>query len=127
MGLTNFPNGVSTDNDGYLYGAIADISTAASSFTVALPYDVIITGGQITSSTAVTVADAGVTFEIGGVVVAGMTSAITTAGAADGDAYSISEPTAETTLSAGTAIEVITDGLSTTASLGRVAITFKRA
>lgn len=126
MTLTGLPNGLRTDNDGYLYCAIADISTGASSFSVALPYDVIIVGGRITAETAVTVADAEVTFEIGGAVVTGMTSDITIAGAANGDTYAISEPTSETTLSAGTAIEVITDGASSTASLGRVAITYKR-
>ncbi len=126
MGLTKFPNGVATDVDGYLYAAIADISTAGSSFTVALPYDIEIVGGYITSETAVTVADAAITFEIGGSAVTGMGSTIAFTGAADGDAYAITAPTSTTTLSAGTAIEVITDGGSTTASLGRVAITYKR-
>jgi hypothetical protein len=126
MGLTKFPNGVASDVDGYLYAAIADISSAGSSFTVALPHDVQIVGGYITAETAVTVADAAITFEIGGTLVTGMDATIAFTGAADGDAYAISAPTSDTTLSAGTAIEVITDGGSTTASLGRVAIAYKR-
>ena len=126
MPLTKLPNGLGTDNDGYLYCAIADISSAASSWSVALPYDVEITGAVVTQETAVTGADADVTFEIGGVAITTMVATIAIAGGADGDAFTAVSPTGANSLTAGTSVEVITDGASTTASLGRVAITYKR-
>lgn len=126
MTLTGLPNGVKTDNDGYLYCAIADISSGASSWSVALPYDVEITGAVVTQETAVTGADAEVTFEIGGTPITSMAVTVAIAGGADGDAFIAVAPTGAASLSAGTSVEVITDGASTTASLGRVAITYKR-
>ena len=63
MGLTNFPNGVSTDVDGVLYGEITDLGTVAASFTAALPFDVEITGAYVTSESTVDV-NTIVTFEI---------------------------------------------------------------
>ena len=125
MSLTYLPNGLGTDYDGVLQTTIADISTAASSFTGALPYDVEITGAYVTQETAVTVAAAAVTFEIGGVAITTMAVTVLETGAA-GDAFAAVAPTGANTLTAGTAVEVITDGASTTASLGRVAIAYKR-
>jgi len=125
MGLTKFPNGVGTDNDGVLYAEIADISTGASSWTGALPFDVEITGAYVTQETAVTVAPAAVTFEIGGVAITSMAVAVAETGSA-GDSFAAVAPTGAYTLDAGTAIEVITDGGSTTASKGTVCIAYKR-
>ena len=125
MGLNLFPNGVGTDNDGVLQGEIADISTGASSFTAALPFDVEITGAYVTQETAVTVAPAAVTFEIGGVAITAMEATIAIGGA-DGDAFAAVAPTGANSLTAGTAVEIITDGGSTTASKGIVGITYKR-
>jgi len=125
MGVTKFPNGVATDNDGVLNAEIADISTGASSFTGALPFDVEITGAYVTMETAVTVASADVTFEIGGTAITSMAVTVPTGGAA-GDATAAVAPTAANSLTAGTAIEVITDGGSTTASKGIVGISYKR-
>jgi hypothetical protein len=125
MGLTVFPNGVASDHDGVLYGEIADISTAASSWTAALPFDVEITGAYVTQETAVTVAAATVTFEIGGTAITSMDVTVAETGAA-GDAFAAVAPTAANSLTAGTAIEIITDGASTTASKGIVGITYKR-
>ena len=125
MGLTKFPNGVSTDNDGVLYTEIADISTAASSWTAALPFNVQITGAYVVQETAVTVASSVITFEIGGTPITGMSVTVTAGGAA-GQAFASTTPTGAYTLTAGTAVEVVTDGGSTTASLGRVAISYKR-
>jgi hypothetical protein len=125
MGLTKFPNGVASDHDGVLQTEIADISSAASSFTAALPFDVEITGAYVTQETAITVADAAITFEIGGTAITAMVVTVDSASAA-GDAFAAVAPTGEFTLSAGTAVEVITDGASTTASKGIVGITYKR-
>jgi hypothetical protein len=126
MSLTKFPNGVGTDNDGVLETTITDISTGASSFTSALPYNVEITGAEVVQETAVTGADAEVTFEIAGTPITAMAATIAIAGGADGDAFSAVAPTGANSLAAGTSVEVITDGASTTASLGRVAISYKR-
>jgi len=124
--LTVFPNGVATDVDGVLEGVIVDVSAAASSWTGALPFDVEITGAYVTIDTAVTVADADITFEIGGTAITSMLVTIVNGTSAAGASYAAVAPTAENTLSAGTAIEIITDGGSTDASLGTVCITYKR-
>ena len=125
MSLTKFPNGIGTDYDGILYGEITDISTAASSWTAALPFAVEITGAYVTQETAVTVADAEITFEIDGTAITSMAVAVTTGGSA-GDTFAAVAPTGEYSLAAGKAIEIITDGASTTASKGIVGIAYKR-
>ena len=126
MGLTKFPNGVGTDVDGVLYAEIADVSAAASSWTGALPFDVEITGAYVTIDTAVTVGDAAVTFEIGGTAITSMVATVLNAASAAGSTFAAVAPTAEYALSAGTPIEVITDGGSTDASKGTVCISYKR-
>lgn len=123
--LTKFGNGVQSDHDGVLQTTIADISTAASSWTGALPFKAQITGAYVIQETAVTVASSLITFEIGGVAITSMVATVA-AGGTDGQAFAAVAPTGAYTLVAGTPIEVITDGGSTTASLGRVAITYKR-
>ncbi len=85
MTLTNFPNGVKTDNDGVLYAEIADVSAAASSWSGALPFDVEILGAYVTIDTAVTVGDAAVTFEIGGTAITSMVATVLNAGSAAGN------------------------------------------
>ena len=126
MGLTNFPNGVSTDNDGALYAEIADVSAAASSWTGALPFDVEITGAYVTIDTAVTIGDAAITFEIATVAITSMVATVLNAGSAAGSTFAAVAPTALYALDAGIPIEVITDGGSTDASKGTVCITYKR-
>jgi hypothetical protein len=126
MGLTYLPKGVGTDNDGALSGVIVDVSAAASSWTGALPFDVEITGAYVTIDTAVTLADAVVTFEIGGVAITSMVATVANATSAAGASYAAVAPTALYALDAGTAVEIITDGGSTDASLGTVCISYKR-
>ena len=125
MGLTNFPNGIGTDVDGVLHAEITDLGTAASSFTGALPFDVEITGAYVTSESTVDV-DTVVTFEIATVAITSMAATVLTAGIAAGDAFAAVAPTALYSLGAGIAVEVITDGASTTASKGIVGISYKR-
>ena len=124
MPITRFPNGVGTDYDGVLQAQITDISTGASHWTSALPFNVDIVSAYVTQETAVTVADATITFEIGGVAITGLSVTVTAGGAA-GDT-STATATALNSLTAGTPIEVITDGGSTTASVGVVNILYKR-
>ena len=126
MGLTRFPFGISTNYDGILYAEIADVSAAASSWSVALPFDVEILGAYVTIDTAVTVGDAAVTFEIDGTAITSMVATVLTAASAAGSTFAAVAPTAEYTLAAGKPIEVITDGGSTDASKGTVGIAYKR-
>ena len=126
MSLTKFPNGVGTDVDGVLYAEIVDVSSAATSWTGALPFDVEITGAIVTIETIITTGDAEVTFEIGGVAITSMAATVAFSGSAAGDSFTAVAPTAAFALTTGTAVEVITDGGSTVASKGTVCISYKR-
>mgnify|MGYP005994278799 FL=1 len=102
-----------TLNDYFLTAKVTDISTAGSSF-VAVP-----DGGKIIKiltsiKNAITTADAAITFEIGGTAVTGGDITITQSGSAAGDVDS-SEPTAANSVEEGDAIEIISDGGSSTA------------
>jgi len=102
----------------YSYGTIANLSAAASSWTVAQ------VAGSITRITlimekAVTVANAAVTFEIGGVAITGGGITVVHGDSGIGSTLSV-VPTAANVVTAGQAIELITDGGSTTASKATV-------
>jgi len=102
-----------TLNDYFLTAKVTDISTAGSTF-VAVP-----DGGKIIKiltsiKNAITTADADITFEIGGTAVTGGDITITQSGSAAGDVDS-SEPTAANSVEEGDAIEIISDGGSSTA------------
>lgn len=126
MGLTVFPNGIQTDVDGTLDGVIVDVSSGASSWTGALPYDVEITGAYVTIDGAITVANAVITFEIGGTAITAMAATLVHGSSAAGYTVAAVAPTGENTLDAGTAIEIVADGGSTDAALGTVCISYKR-
>ncbi len=102
----------------YAYGEIADLSTGASSWTIA-PVAGTITRITLVMEAAVTVANAAVTFEIGGVAVTGGGITVVHGDSAIGATLSAT-PTAANTVTAGQAIEIITDGGSTTASKATV-------
>jgi len=106
-------NKMRTLNDYFLTAKVTDISTAGSTF-VAVP-----DGGKIIKiltsiKNAITTADAAITFEIGGTAVTGGDITITQSGSAAGDVDS-SEPTAANSVEEGDAIEIISDGGSSTA------------
>ncbi len=124
--LTFLPNGLGTDQDGVLYATIADVSSALSSWTAALPFNAEITGASVTIDTAVTGGDAAITFEIGGVAITSMVATVANAGSAAGDTFDAVAPTGANSLTAGVPVEVITDGGSTDASIGTVSIYYKR-
>ena len=126
MGLTFLPNGVGTDNDGILYATIADVSSGASSFTAALPFNAEITGASVTIDTAVTTGDADITFELAGTAITSMVATVLNAGSAAGSTFEAVAPTALNSLTAGVPVEVITDGGSTVSSIGSVSIYYKR-
>jgi hypothetical protein len=98
----------------YVFGEVADISSPASSWAIA-PCAGTITKIYSVIDTAITVADAVLTFELGGTAVTGATITIATAGSASGTIDSC-VPTALHTVAAGSAIEIITNGGSTDAS-----------
>lgn len=102
---------------------IDDVSAAQSSWVVA-PYAGTIEQIYAVIDTAVTVASATLTAELGGTLVTDSSITITT-GLAVGDVVS-STPSAANAVSAGQAIEVITDGGSTTASKGTVTLVIQR-
>ncbi|MCK5606461.1 hypothetical protein KAR91_31455 [Candidatus Pacearchaeota archaeon] len=97
----------------YLTGEIADISTGASSW-VTTPVAGTISNIWTVIDGAIITVDAGITFEIGGTAVTGGGITIAFSGSAAGTVDSAT-PTALNTVTAGSAIEIITDGLSTNA------------
>jgi hypothetical protein len=99
---------------------IPDISTAKSVWVVN-PILGKIYKIYVTIDTAITVADATVTAEIAGVLVTGSSITVAFTGSAAGSTFS-STPSGANTVSAGQAIEIITDGGSTTASEATVTI-----
>jgi hypothetical protein len=102
-----------TLNDYFLTTKVTDISTAGSTF-VAVP-----DGGKVVKiltsiKNAITTADAAITFEIGGTAITGGAITVTQSGSAAGDVDS-SVPTAANRVEEGEAIEIISDGGSSTA------------
>lgn len=104
----------------YVPGIITDISTAGS-FFVAVPAGTI-SKIFVAIDHAITVADAGLSFEIDGTAVTGGGITIPYATAAAGSVYT-AEPTAANVVGADGAIEMITDGASTTSC--RATVTFE--
>jgi len=102
-----------TLNDYFLTTKVTDISTAGSTF-VAVP-----DGGRIVKiytsiKNAISTADAALSFEIGGTAVTNGGITIAYSGSAAGDVDS-STPSANNRVEEGEAIEIITDGGSSTA------------
>ena len=100
--------------------SIPDISTAGS-YYVANPLVGDIYKIYVVLDNAITVADAIVTAEIGGVAVTGSSITCAYSGSAAGSVFS-STPSGANTVTAGGAIEIITDGGSTTACRANVTI-----
>ena len=109
-----------SDSEFSLNAEILDISSAASSWVVT-PWACTIDKIYTVIDTAITVGDATITAEIGGTLVTGSSITIATAGSAAGDVDS-STPSAANVLTAGQAVEIITDGGSTDASKAQVTL-----
>lgn len=95
----------------FVFGEIADISTAKSSWVVS-PVAGDITKIYTVIDGAIITVDAGITFKIATVAVTGGAITIAFTGSAAGTVDSAT-PTAANTVTAGQAIEIITDGAST--------------
>ena len=99
-----------TLNDYFLHAAIADISTASSTF-VPVP-----DGGKVIKiitalQGAIGTANAAITFEIGGTAITGGAITVTQSGSAAGD-VDTAEPTEANEVAEDGTIEMITDGAS---------------
>ena len=99
-----------TLNDYFLHAAIADISTASSTF-VPVP-----DGGKVIKiitalQGAIGTANAAITFEIGGTAITGGGITVTQSGSAAGD-VDTATPTAANEVAEDGTIEMITDGSS---------------
>jgi hypothetical protein len=117
-------SGTWTTREVILNTIIDDISTASSAWVVC-PVAGNITKVQSVIDTAITTADATLTTKIGGVNVTGGGLTVSFTGAAAGDVDSTS-PTALNAVSANQAIEIATDGGSTTASKAVITFTIER-
>ena len=113
-----------TLNDYFLHAAIADISTASSTF-VPVP-----DGGKVIKiitalQGAISGGNAGISFEIGGTAVTGGGITVAHSGSAAGDVDS-AEPTAANQVEEGGTIEMLTDGGSTGANKLNVTFVIRR-
>jgi len=113
-----------TLNDYFLHAAIADVSTASSTF-VPVP-----DGGKIIKiitalQGAISGGDAAITFEIGGTAVTGGAITVANSGSAAGDVDTV-EPTAANVVLENGTIEMITDGGSTGAKKLNVTFVIRR-
>ena len=104
----------------YITAEIADVSTAGSTWVVPGVAGTITKISTVLHA-AITAADADITAEIGGTLVTGSLITIATAGSAAGDVDSAT-PTALNVVTAADAIEIITDGGSTTTAKVTVTI-----
>lgn len=113
-----------TLNDYFLYGEIADISTASQIY-IPIP-----DGGKVVKimsviDNAISVADATLTAKIGGTAVTGGTITVAYSGSAAGDVDTCS-PTAANTVTEGGSLEIETDGGSTTACRAGITVIIRR-
>ena len=113
-----------TLNDYFLTGKITTISTAGSSFVTA-PDSGKIIKIYTTIKNAISSADAGLSFEIGGVAVGGGGITVTQSGSAAGDVDSAT-PSSANYVEEGQTIEMITDGASSTACECEVTFVIRR-
>ena len=113
-----------TLNDYFVYGEIADVSTASSTF-VAVPDSGKIIKIITSLQGAISGANAGVSFEIGGTAVTGGGITVAHSGSAAGD-VDTAEPTAANDVQEDGTIEMITDGGSTGAKKLNVTFVIRR-
>lgn len=105
-------------NTKFVNGEIADVSSAASTWTIS-PVTGTITNIWTVLEGAITVGDAAITFELAGTPITGGGITIANAASAAGD-IDTATPSAANAVTAGDAIEIITDGGSTDAAKATV-------
>jgi len=109
----------------YLTGEIADISTGSSSWVV-VPYAGTIIKIYSVIDGATITADSALSFEIAGVAITSGGITVTQSGSAAGDVDS-STPSAANTVTAGQAVELITDGASGNTVKAKITLVIQRA
>lgn len=117
---TNPTSSIKNANQLTLNVTIPDISTAGSVF-VACPIAGVISKVYVTIFGAITVADAIVTGKINGVAIGGLSITCAFTGSAAGTVFN-GTPSSANTLTAGQAVEILTDGGSTTTVSAQVTI-----
>ena len=113
-----------TLNDYFIVGKIHNISTAGSSFVVA-PDSGKIIKIYTTIKNAITSANAGLSFELGGTAITDGGITIAHSGSAAGD-IDTCEPTAANNVSEGDFIAIATDGASTNTHTAHFTIVIRR-
>lgn len=103
-----------------LFTQFTDISTASSEW-VASPMAGKVIGIYVTLHTAITAANATVTAEIAGVPLTGLSITITQAGSAPGSTF-FGVPSGANTIASGQALEIISDGGSSTTAVATVTV-----
>ena len=95
---------------------MADISAASSVF-VTIPFRGRLVAGYVTIQNAITGSDSALTGKINGTAVTGFTGTAAVSGSAAGTVFTMGTPTAAYDVNAGDAIELITDGASSTTAI----------
>lgn len=111
-------------NDYFLFGEIADVSTAGQIYIPVPDGGTIVKAFSVIDG-AISGADAGLTLKIGGTAVTGGTITIANSGSAAGDVDTC-EPTAARSVDEGGSIEVETDGASTGTVKAGICIVVRR-
>ena len=120
-GVADTYNSKATDKI-YVTVTMADISAPSSVWVVA-PAACTFTKAYVTLNGAITAADSLLTSKIATVAVTGGTATAANAGSAAGTVFTLS-PTAANTLTAGQALELITDGASSTTAIATWTVEF---
>lgn len=113
-----------TLNDYFLFGEIADVSTAGQIYIPVPDAGRIIKIMSVIDGTIAT-SDATLTAKIGGTAVTGGAITVTASGSAAGDVDSVA-PTAANTVVEGDAIEIETDGASTNTVKAGICVVVRR-
>lgn len=113
-----------TLNEYFLTARIADISTASEVYVVAPDAGEIVKIYSVINN-AITIADATLTAKIGGTAVTGGAITVAYSGSAAGDVDEAT-PTAANSVTTGQAIEIETDGGSSTACEAWVTLVIRR-
>jgi hypothetical protein len=95
---------------------MADISAASSAFVVIGARCKII-GGYVVISGAITGADSALTAKISGTAITGFTGTAANSGSAAGTVFTMADPTGANIANAGDAVELISDGASSTTAI----------
>ena len=112
--------GLKTANKAFLFATFADISTPDSIF-IPVPATGVVSKIFVTLKNAITVANSIVTAKINGVAMSGLSITITQVGSVAGSTFS-GTPSGNNAVIEGGAIEIITDGGSTTTAIATVTV-----